>query len=109
MNNAAMIAEKYSISEKCKKLERAILSISGATSVEFDLNGFLDNIYQVIVLVGYDFRKIKGTLTFARDVMRESLQHDLERSGDRIEDYGEHLYFVFNCGQSWIVNWNHEQ
>lgn len=104
MNNVAMIAERYGISEKCEALKRAILNISGATSVEFDLNGFLDNIHQVIVLVGYDFHKVTGTLTFAREVLRESFQHDLKKSGDRIEDYGEHLYFVFDCGQSWIDN-----
>ena len=46
------IAERYGITEKCASLERDLLSIDGVTSVEFDLNGFLDDIHQVIVLVG---------------------------------------------------------
>ena len=102
MNDAALIAERYGIAEKCEMLKHALLNVSGATSVEFDLNGFLDDIHQVIVLVGYDFHKIKGTMTVVREVMQASFQHDLKTSGDRIEDYGEHLYFVFNCGPSWL-------
>ena len=102
MNVAALIAERYGIAEKCASFERDLLKINGATSVEFYLNGFIDNIHQVIVLVGYDFHQIRGTLAFAREVMQEALQHDLKESGDRIEDYGEHMYFVFNCGPSWL-------
>ena len=102
MNNATLIAERYEITDKCEALENALLKIPGAISVEFDLNGFLDNIHQVIVLVGYDFHKIRGPLFFARAVMKETFLHDLHSSGDRIEDYGEHLYFVFDCGASWL-------
>lgn len=82
-------------------LERDLLSIDGVTSVEFDLNGFLDDIHQVIVLVGYDFHIVTRKLRLAVDVVNTACLHGLEESGDRIEDYGEHLYLVFNCGQSW--------
>lgn len=95
------IAERYGITEKCASLERDLLSIDGVTSVEFDLNGFLDDIHQVIVLVGYDFRIVTRKLRLAVDVVNTAYLHGLEESGDRIEDYGEHLYLVFNCGQSW--------
>ena len=78
------IAERYGITEKCASLERDLLGIDGVTGVEFDLNGFLDDIHQVIV-----------------DVVNTACLHGLEESGDRIEDYGEHLYLVFNCGPSW--------
>lgn len=108
MNNAVMLAERYGITDKCKALEHALLKIHGATSVEFELNGFLDNIHQVIVLVGYDFHQIRELPTFAREVALEAFQHDLKKSGDRIEDYGENLYFVFDCGQSWIANQDNE-
>lgn len=108
MNNAVMLAERYGITDKCKALEHALLKIHGATSVEFELNGFLDNIHQVIVLVGYDFHQIRELPTFAREVALEAFQHDLKKSGDRIEDYGEHLYFVFDCGQSWLANQDNE-
>lgn len=95
------LAERYGITEKCASLERDLLSIDGVTSVEFDLNGFLDGIHQVIVLVGYDFHKITRLPAFAREVMQAAIQHDLKVSADRVEDYGEHLYFVFDCGRSW--------
>lgn len=100
-DNTTWIAERYGITEKCASLERDLLSIDGVTSVELELNGFLDGIHQVIVLVGYDFHIITSKLRFAVDVFNTAYLHGLEESGDLIEDYGEHLYFVFNCGTSW--------
>lgn len=102
MNDPKLIAERYGITPKCESLERDLLKITGATSVEFDLNGFLDNMHEVIVLIGYDFHKIKGKVRFAVEVINTAYLHGLEKSGDRIEDYGEHLYFVFNCDSSWL-------
>ena len=78
------IAEQYGITEKCASLERDLLSIDG-----------------VIVLVGYDFHIVTRKLRLAVDVVNTAYLHGLEESGDRIEDYGEHLYLVFNCGPSW--------
>lgn len=96
------IAERYGITEKCASLEHDLLGIGGVTSVEFDLNGFLDNIHQVIVLVGYDYKKIRSQWSLAGKIVEKALlYHDLNDSGDLIEDYGEHLYLVFNCGPSW--------
>ena len=86
MNDAAMIAERYGITEKCASLERDLLGIDGVTSVEFDLNGFLDDIHQVIVLVGYDFHIVTRKLRLAVDVVNTAYLHGLEESGDRIED-----------------------
>ena len=63
------IAERYGITEKCASLERDLLGIDGVTGVEFDLNGFLDDIHQVIVLVGYDFRIVTRKLRLAVDVV----------------------------------------
>ena len=72
------------------------------TGVEFDLNGFLDDIHQVIVLVGYKHNKIGSAWSVAGKIVEKALlYHDLNDSGDLIEDYGEHLYLVFNCGPSW--------
>lgn len=103
MNDAALIAERYGITEKCASLERDLLSIDGVTSVEFDLNGFLDGIHQVIALVGYDYHKIRIAWSVAGKIVEKALlHHDLHDSGDLIEDYGEHLYFVFDCGPSWM-------
>ena len=97
------IAERYGITEKCEALEHDLLSIDGVTSAEFDLNGFLDDIHQVIVLVGYDYHKIRSEWSVAGKIVEKALlYHDLNDSGDLIEDYGEHLYLVFNCGPSWL-------
>lgn len=97
------IAERCGIAEKCASLERDLLSIDGVTSVEFDLNGFLDGIHQVIALVGYDYHKIRSAWSVAGKIVEKALlHHDLHDSGDLIEDYGEHLYFVFDCGPSWM-------
>ena len=91
------IAERYGITDKCASLEQDLMNID----VEFDLNGFLDDIHQVIVLIGYDFHIVTRKLRLAVDVVNTAYLHGLEESGDRIEDYGEHLYLVFNCGPSW--------
>ena len=101
MNDAAMIAERYGITEKCASLKRHPRGIDGVSREENDLNGFLDDIHQVIVLVGYDFHVVTRKLRLAVDVVNTACLHGLEESGDRIEDYGEHLYLVFNCGPSW--------
>ena len=95
------IAERYGITEKCASLGRGALGVRVPHDVEFDLNGFLDDIHQVIVLVGYDFHIATRKLRLAVDVVNTAYLHGLEESGDRIEDYGEHLYLVFNCGPSW--------
>lgn len=95
-----VLAERYGISEKCQRLEQHIMSINGATGVEYDLSGFLDGIKQVIVLVGYDYRKI-SFWNLTCKVAQIALEHDLKASGDRVEDYGEHAYFVFDCEASW--------
>ena len=39
------IAERYGITDKCASLEQDLMNIDGVTSVEFDLNGFLDDIH----------------------------------------------------------------
>ena len=96
------IAERYGITEKCASLERDLLSIDGVTSVEFDLNGFLDDIHQVIVLVGYDFHIVTRKLRLAVDVVNPACSCMGSKStatGSRTD--GEHLYLVFNCGPSW--------
>ena len=95
------IAERYGITDKCASLEQDLMNIDGLTSDECHLNGFLDDNQKVIVLVGYDFRIVTRKLRLAVDVVNTAYLHGLEESGDRIEDYGEHLYLVFNCGPSW--------
>ena len=47
-------AEKFNIYDKVIKLKYDILQINHTTSVDFDLDGFYDNLNQVIFVVGYD-------------------------------------------------------
>lgn len=98
------IANRFGITERCKKLEQEILALPGATSVEYDLNGWLDNIHQVIILVGYNWKQCSSWQHLAVQVCQTAEQNALAVSGDRIEDYGEHLYFVFDCKPEWMQN-----
>ena len=74
--------------------------------IPFDLTGFLSNIHQVIIVPKYNIRSDREDYWEARKQLRESIitlaeKYDLHPSGDSIEDYGEHFYFVFSCGTSW--------
>lgn len=100
------IAEKFGVLERCERLEAQLLSLPECSGVEFDLNGFYDNMNQVILLVGYDidvrredyFEARRKFLIQVSDILEK---HDLYSCGDRIEDYGEHFYFVRQCGRAW--------
>lgn len=99
-------AERFNILEQCEKLEKELLNIDRVIDVDFDLNGFYDDIYQVIILTKYD---IPATLENYFEERRELLKNvigvaalnDLTRTEDRIEDMGAHFYFVFRCGKEW--------
>lgn len=91
-------ATSFGILEKCKAFERDLLRIDGIETdhegVDFDLNGYLSEIWQVIIIPKYDTRKdltqiVEKTLEVAKD-------HGLTRTSDRIEDYGAHFYIVFH-------------
>lgn len=100
------IADKFGITNKVKQLETALLKVNYAVEIEYDLRGFYDDFGQVIFLVKYD---IPVSLSdyysvrykFKSDIVSVAREHGLSRTGDRIEDYGEHFYFVFDCDESW--------
>jgi len=102
------IAEKFNILDKVQKLEFDLLNIEGVTEVEFDLCGFYDNMNQVIFLTKYDitvnikdyFQKREQLINKVIDV---SKANGLERTEDRIEDYGEHFYFVMKHDKNWLT------
>ena len=99
-------AEKYNIMGNIEKLHNDLLQIDRVTEVDFDLDGFYDNMRQVIVLTKY---YIPVTLENYYDVRRELKQNVIEiakengltRTEDAIEDYGEWFYFVFNHDDTW--------
>lgn len=105
-------AEQFGILERCRTFERDLLKIKDVVpdalddGIPFDLDGFLSGIFQVIVVPKYDIRAGRDDYWEARRQLRESVtalagKYDLHPSGDKIEDQGEHLYFVFTCGKSW--------
>lgn len=106
------IAEQFGVIARCKAFEEDLLKIDGIVpdkmdgGIGFDLTGFLSDIHQVIIIPKYDIRPERGDYWEARRQLRENIvalagKYDLHPSGDRIEDYGEHFYFVFTCGKSW--------
>lgn len=102
----AQTARRFEIYEQCQALEADLLKIPGVVSVEFDLDGFYDHMNQVIFLAGYKITA-KGADYFREframklAIIQTAMAHDLTSTGDAIEDYGEHLYFVRRCGETW--------
>lgn len=102
----AETARRFGVVSDCEKLERELLEIPGVTSVEFDLDGLYDNMDQVIILVGYDIDVSDPDYYDKRTDMIMKIvlcayENGLVRTEDRIEDYGEHLYFVRKIVKSW--------
>lgn len=110
----AQTAEQFGILERCRAFERELLQIKDIMpdksddGIPFDLDGFLSNIFQVIIVPRYDIGADRDDYWEARKQLKESVvalaeKYDLHCTDDRIEDYGEHFYFVFRCGTSWRV------
>lgn len=100
------IAEEYLIKDKVDKLEADLLKIDGVVKVDFDLDGFLDDMGQVIFLPKYDipveaenYFELKARLREA--VVRVAEENGLKRTEDTLEDYGEHLYVVTSHDKTW--------
>jgi len=99
-------ADHFGITNLIEALETDLLTIQGVTSVDFDLDGFWDDLGQVIILTGYDI--LFSTYFSDRRQMIERIistaaVHGLTRTVDSIEDYGAHLYFVFSCDKRWKI------
>lgn len=100
------IADRVGITNLIEALKADLLAIHGVTSVEFDLDGFLDNLNQVIFLTGYDIplsSYFSDRKRMIESIVSTAAAHGLARTGDSIEDYGAHLYFVFSCYKRWGV------
>lgn len=100
------IIEQYKLNDKIEKLTEDLLKIPYAVDVEYDLDGFLDNIGDFIFLVKYDIPVslpdyFKVRQRFVHNVIEVADKHGLRKSGDSIEDYGQHFYFVFYHDKSW--------
>ena len=103
-DRTAATAARFGISEQCAALQRDLLTLPGAVKVEFDLDGFYDHMEQVILLVKFDvayrnyFRDLRA---LRQGVIDTAARHGLTRTPDTIENYGEHLYFVFHHDSTW--------
>lgn len=106
------IAEQFGILERCKAFEKELLQIKGIVpdkfddGIPFDLNGFLSDIFYVIINPQYDIGVDMDDYWEARKQLKKSVialaeKYDLHRTEDSIEDQGRHFYFVFRCGQTW--------
>lgn len=94
-------AERYGILQRIKSIEADLLQIKFAVGVEFDLDGFYDDLDTVIILVKYDIpiasdTYFKDRKTLLISVIEKVKEYGLKRTTDRIEDYGAHFYFVFS-------------
>lgn len=102
------IANMYNLTEKIEKLEKDMLSIPHVTDIDFDLNGFLDNMHQVIIIIGYKYSNadMSSYATQIRNlktnIINTAKKHGLTRTEDTLEDYGTHLYIVFNHDNTWL-------
>lgn len=110
MIDSAYIAKKYGISDRMHQLKTSLLSIKGVVDVQFDLNGYLDNIYQVIVIAKYSIEYLsdlgayyKAHGRIQKELVNKARALNLTRSEDAIEDYGEHFYIVFSS-KKWNDN-----
>lgn len=105
-NRHAKTAERYGITAQCKALEADLLKISGVEDVDLDLDSLLDNIPYIILLVEYNIDTRRPDYFQARGAVRRAIietcaAHDLYPTGDAIEDYGQHFYFVRQQGPNW--------
>ena len=99
-------AKRFGVLERMEELESALLNIDHVVSVDFDIDGFWDNIRQVILVPEYDVPVSLPNYYEVRRVMLNRIinvahQFGLWQSGDTIEDYGKHFYIVRNCDNSW--------
>ena len=102
-------ADAFGITYRVEELKRDLLAVDGVVDVEFDLEGYWSNIQQIIFLPRYDVpltdkRYYTKLMTLIARVLEVCAAHGLIKTGDPIEDYGEHLYFVTDC--NWPVKPN---
>lgn len=100
------IAEKFNILDKVQKLEKELLAVNGVTDIDFDLDGFYDNMCQVIFVAKYDIlANLDNYFEVRRQLIKEIIKvaanNGLIRTEDKIEDYGGCFYFVFKHNNTW--------
>ena len=108
-NRTLKTATEFNILDKIQKLEKELLCIDRVTEVDFDLDGFYDNIGQVIFLTKYDIPATTENYWHIRqkllvEIVMVAKDNGLTRTEDSIEDYGTWFYFVFKHDKTWKLN-----
>ena len=99
-------AKRFGILERMEDFERELLKIKYISEVDFDLDNFIDDLSEIILIPKYSipvsapdyYAQRRAQLWKILDVCE---RFDLHHTGDLIEDYGEHWYIVRHCGESW--------
>lgn len=86
-------SEQFGLTEKIEKLQRELLEIEYIEDVDFDLDGFYDNLNEVIFLTKYNI-PVSLRRKMVEEILETAARNGLKRTEDRIEDYGTWLYFV---------------
>lgn len=90
-------AEQHGILHLVEELQAKLIAIDGVEDVDFDLDGFWSNIPYVIFLPKYNItgeNYYKRRRILLTKILYEAEQFGLFRTGDSIEDYGQHFYIV---------------
>ncbi len=101
------IARERGILDRMEALEADLMKIEGIVEIPVDLDNYGDSgLYQVILVPKYDIDVSREDYFETRkqqrkEIIETCMKHDLWPTGDRIEDYGEHWYFVRQCGKTW--------
>lgn len=103
-------ASRFGLLDRLLAFETALLALPELLffqDIEMDLDGWYDGIRQVIIVPRYRI-DAKGLQYFEERgrmigrINEIAASFGLVRSGDRIEDYGEHLYIVYDCNAAWL-------
>lgn len=100
-HRTTLIAKQCGIMDKITALHNDLSEIHFVTDVEFDLSNYSE-IPQVIFLLKYDIHPARSDYWAARSYVINAAKETADRywlcpTGDSIEDYGEHFYFVFSA------------
>ena len=98
------IADAFGLTERIQQLKEKLLNVPFVEDVEFDLNGYLDNMAEVIFLTKYNIPLHDGYSDRRRDcrlgALKVAYESGLKPSGDRVENHDGWFYYVFDSS-SW--------
>lgn len=101
-------AEHFGILSRVQAFEKSLLEIEGITGdkVDFDLDGWHDGLRQIIIIPSYRIESpglqwFEDRAAMIARINETAASFGLHRTMDSIEDYGEHLYIVFQCNDTW--------